>query len=392
MIIDGERILPTPEELLPVEADLLGPVGGQALLWTGRATTGLYWAYRTILVNAAPTLGQPEVILPAIACTVLADSACLAGFRPRFADIDPTTGLLNLESAQHLLTPNTLAIVFVHLFGQTADLSPLANWCGQHNLTLIEDAVHALGAKLPNKMSIGTTGDFIIYSFNPSKSLECGGGGLLIRSDESRLALEQTLSQSPQSPPLNAETLALLELSYRDLYRSSTTLGRLHHKQPVPAIFPLLTLAYQGLFLQPLSLPSDLPQLWPELPKRLGLRYQKAQSYADQLANGPWQLLNQWQNSGVCWRYSLLIDNADQLINFSEAVRQGGFHVSNLYWPLNQLFAPQDYCPAADQFARRIVNLWVDDNVSLDWVEACAASLWRFSDLARSDDRREELV
>jgi hypothetical protein len=46
-----------------------------------------------------------------------------------------------------------------------------------------------------------------------------------------------------------------------------------------------------------------------------------------------------------------------------------------LYWPVNTFFRPSDLCPNADQFARRIVNLWVDQSVDGRWVQRCAQSL-----------------
>jgi hypothetical protein len=65
------------------------------------------------------------------------------------------------------------------------------------------------------------------------------------------------------------------------------------------------------------------------------------------------------------------------LVDFSDAVRRDGFHVSNLYWPVNDFFRPSDHCPNADEFARRIINLWVDQTVDRQWVEKCARSLVR---------------
>jgi dTDP-4-amino-4,6-dideoxygalactose transaminase len=132
-----------------------------------------------------------------------------------------------------------------------------------------------------------------------------------------------------------------------------------------------------------MRLPSSLPGEWEGLSNSLQRRFQKAEFYAKKLANGPWQLLEGWQTSGVCWRFSLLIDHPEALVEFSEAVRRDGFHVSNLHWPLNQLFEPSDSCPQADWFARRILNLWVDDTVNLDWIEACCASLWDWSHLVK---------
>ena len=65
----------------------------------------------------------------------------------------------------------------------------------------------------------------------------------------------------------------------------------------------------------------------------------------------------------------------DKLVDFSEAVRRDGFHVSNLYWPVNDFFRPSDPCPNADHFARRVVNLWVDpDRRSAVGAEMCTKS------------------
>jgi len=114
---------------------------------------------------------------------------------------------------------------------------------------------------------------------------------------------------------------------------------------------------------------------WGELQNVLARRLLNAELYENLLAVGGWKTLSQWRQSGVCWRYSLLVDFPDQLVTFSDNVRRDGFHVSNLYWPVNQFFLPSDECPVAEVFARRIVNLWVDGSVDTEWVSRCAASL-----------------
>jgi dTDP-4-amino-4,6-dideoxygalactose transaminase len=121
--------------------------------------------------------------------------------------------------------------------------------------------------------------------------------------------------------------------------------------------------------------PEALADAWPHLQSALNHRSRNAAQYEDALANGPWHLLSAWQQSGVCWRYSLLVDFPEKLVAFSEAVRRDGFHASNLYWPVNEFFRPEDRCPVAEHFARRVVNLWVDESVDLDWVQRCSKSL-----------------
>ena len=123
--------------------------------------------------------------------------------------------------------------------------------------------------------------------------------------------------------------------------------------------------------------PEALAAAWPQLEQKSRHRYQNARQYDEVLAGGPWELIRQWQQSGVCWRYSLLVDFPEKLVDFSEAVRRDGFHVSNLYWPVNDFFRPGDRCPNASQFARGVVNLWVDGSVDETWVRKCAESVLR---------------
>jgi dTDP-4-amino-4,6-dideoxygalactose transaminase len=135
--------------------------------------------------------------------------------------------------------------------------------------------------------------------------------------------------------------------------------------------------AFQSLYLRRMKDPAALAAAWSGLQPAIEHRHRNARAYSDALAAGNWQLLDQWQQSGVCWRYSLLVNFPDRLVEFSEAVRRDGFHVSNLYWPVNDFFRPSDLCPNADMFARRIVNLWVDQSVDPQWVRKCADSLLR---------------
>jgi len=152
---------------------------------------------------------------------------------------------------------------------------------------------------------------------------------------------------------------------------------RLRALDEVSGAFLKLQPAFRQLYLRSLNNPAALANAWTQLPQVLQHRHQNAQEYDDALTHGPWRRISQWHDSGVCWRYSLLVDFPDRLVDFSEAVRQDGFHVSNLYWPVNDFFRPSDHCPNADDFARRIVNFWVDHSVDEKWVRRCAASLLR---------------
>lgn len=363
--------------LQPIGDELLRSTGGAAIEWFGRAAAALYRAYRIAREVAGAEAGAAEVILPSISCATPANAALLAGVTPRFADVDPATGMVTLESIQERWTPQTCAVVFIHLFGQTADLRGLAAWCRSKNLLLIEDLAQSLGARLPDGTAAGSVGDFSVYSFNPTKILECGGGALLIRSERLAAVSARLSAAHPIPEDIEEGRAKTLGLSYRNLHHSLVGLLRARAVDDVSSAFLKLQPAFYDLYLRRMKDPEALAAAWPQLEQNLRHRYQNARQYDEVLAGGPWELIRQWQQSGVCWRYSLLVDFPEKLVDFSEAVRRDGFHVSNLYWPVNDFFRPGDRCPNANQFARGVVNLWVDGSVDETWVRKCAESVLR---------------
>jgi dTDP-4-amino-4,6-dideoxygalactose transaminase len=365
----------THEILQPVEADLLRGTGGAAIEWYGRAATALYRAYNVARKSGGAKAQEAEVIMPSISCATPANAALLAGVTPRFADVDRNTGMPTLQSIQQRWTPQTCAVVFIHLFGQTADLRPLAEWCRSKNILLIEDLAQALGARLPDGSTAGAVGDLSVYSFNPTKILECGGGALMIRAQKLAQVCAELAESDPLPPPIDDGLARTLALSYRNLHHSLVGLLRTRAVDEVSSAFLKLQPAFRALYLRRMNDPAALVGAWAQLQHVLQHRYHNAQQYEEILAEGNWHRLSHWQQSGVCWRYSLLLNFPDKLVDFSEAVRRDGFHVSNLYWPVNDFFRPGDLCPNADQFARRIVNLWVDKSVDGQWVRKCAESL-----------------
>jgi dTDP-4-amino-4,6-dideoxygalactose transaminase len=369
----------TSEILQPVEADLLRESGGAAIEWYGRAATALYRAYCVARKSVGATAEEAEVILPSISCATPANTALLAGVTPRFADVDPNTGMPTLQSIQERWTPQTCAVVFIHLFGQTADLRPLAEWCRSKNILLIEDLAQALGGRLPNDAAAGSVGDMSVYSFNPTKILECGGGALLIRSPKLVAVSAEFAELDPLPPEIDESRSRALGLSYRNLHHSLVGLlrARAVDEVEVSRAFLKLQPAFRALYLHRMKDPAALVGAWAQLQQVLEHRFRNAQRYDEALAEGPWHRIGQWKQSGVCWRYSLLVNFPERLVDFSEAVRRDGFHVSNLYWPVNDFFRPSDPCPNATQFARRIVNLWVDQTVGEQWVGQCAESLFK---------------
>jgi dTDP-4-amino-4,6-dideoxygalactose transaminase len=167
-------------------------------------------------------------------------------------------------------------------------------------------------------------------------------------------------------------------------------LMRLRPDCRVADLFLRLRGEYDGLYLRPMRTADVLARGWEELHQRLESRYRNAEAYEQVLSGGPWSVLAGWRTSGVCWRFSLLVDFPEWVIPFCESVRYDGFHVSNLYWPVHDFFRPEDKSPNARAFARRVVNLWTDSTVTVDAAKKCATSLLTHAERFTRVSCREE--
>lgn len=137
-----------------------------------------------VLKSLEPQPGD-EVIVPAYTFFSIPACAVLAGFKPIFADVDPSTWNLDPEKVKQAITERSRAIIVSHLNGCPADLSELHQIAKQKNLVLIEDCAQAFGAKFGNKF-LGSFG-VGCFSFGEGKNLYAMGGGLITTQD-SRLA------------------------------------------------------------------------------------------------------------------------------------------------------------------------------------------------------------
>ncbi len=118
-----------------------------------------------------------EVIVPALTFWVVPEIVRVAGFTPVFADIDPVTFTLSPAAVERALTPNTRAVLPTHLYGLPCDMDPILDIARRHNLKVIEDCAHSLGAEYKGRM-VGTLGDASFFSFQAFKPLNTYGGGL----------------------------------------------------------------------------------------------------------------------------------------------------------------------------------------------------------------------
>jgi perosamine synthetase len=124
-----------------------------------------------------------EVIVPAMTFAASANCVVYQGGTPRFADVDGTTLLIDVESVEQLVSPRTRAIVAVDYAGQPCDYDGLKAIADRHGIALVADAAHSLGASYRGRR-VGTLADLSTFSFHPVKHLTTGEGGMITTDDD----------------------------------------------------------------------------------------------------------------------------------------------------------------------------------------------------------------
>lgn len=129
-----------------------------------------------------------EVIVPPYTFVATATAVLSVNAVPIFADIDGDTLNLDPDAVEAAITPRTKAIIPVHFAGQAADMDALLALARKHNLRVVEDAAHAHGARWKGR-GLGSLGDAGTFSFQASKNMTAGEGGLITAQDEQVAAM-----------------------------------------------------------------------------------------------------------------------------------------------------------------------------------------------------------
>lgn len=124
-----------------------------------------------------------EVITSPFSFTATSTAIKIAKGKLVFADIDENTFCITAETIQNRITPKTKAVVVVNLLGNAGDILAIKKLCDEKNIILIEDSAQALHTKKDGKF-LGTFGDIGIFSFQETKNIMTGEGGMAITNDE----------------------------------------------------------------------------------------------------------------------------------------------------------------------------------------------------------------
>ncbi|MFL0505708.1 UDP-4-amino-4,6-dideoxy-N-acetyl-beta-L-altrosamine transaminase [Ureibacillus sp. 179-F W5.1 NHS] len=131
---------------------------------------------------AGITVGD-EVITTPITFAASANCIRYVGGTVVFADIDEQTYNIDHKEIEKKITDNTKAIIPVHFTGQPVNLDAIHSIAEKHNLVVIEDAAHALGASYKGK-KVGSLSDMTMFSFHPVKHVTTGEGGIITTNNK----------------------------------------------------------------------------------------------------------------------------------------------------------------------------------------------------------------
>ena len=268
-----------------------------------------------------------EVITSPFTFFATGGSIARVGATPIFVDIDPVTMNLDSNLIQEAITPNTKAIMPVHIFGHPANMDRINAIAKKHNLAVIEDNAQSIGSKIGSKQ-IGAMGDIGCLSFYPTKNLSaCGDAGACLTNDDA-------LAQKITSLRLHGQ------------------IGTYQHK--------LIGGNFRIDALQAALLSIKLPHL----PEWNQARRRNAVMYNQRLADLPITLPVELEGyTHVYHQYTIRVDH-DKRDGLTTALKENGIGFGVFYpAPLHQqecfkyLNQDQGRLPLSEKAAKRVISL-----------------------------------
>jgi perosamine synthetase len=147
-------------------------------LLTSNGTTALHLIYLSLGFKE-----DDEIIIPGFAFLAAANIAIQMKLKPVFAEVDPQTWCLTASAIEKKITGKTKAIVAIHTYGNVCPMDEIMQLAKRHDLLVIEDCAEALFSKYNNQYC-GTFGHINCFSFQATKTITTGEGGLVVTDDE----------------------------------------------------------------------------------------------------------------------------------------------------------------------------------------------------------------
>lgn len=304
-----------------------------------------------------------EVITTPITFAASANCVLYCGGTPVFADIDPDTYNISPEELEKKITSRTKAIIPVHYTGQPCDMDAILEIAHKHNLLVVEDGAHALGAVYKGK-KIGSIADMTCFSFHPVKPVTTGEGGMIVTDNEElyrRLVLyrshgitrDKDMMQQYEEQLQQSSDPALQEAA--DMLRGDVI-------DPGGWYYQQLELGY-NYRITDISCALGASQM-DKLDRFLERRRQIAKKYDEAFADIP-QIKTPWQQEGCQsgWHLYMIQTMERSRREVFDGLRQAGIGVNVHYIPVyrHPYYQRNGYagvhCLNAEAFYERAISL-----------------------------------
>lgn len=304
-----------------------------------------------------------EVITTPITFAASANCVLYCGGTPVFADIDPDTYNISPEELEKKITSRTKAIIPVHYTGQPCDMDAILEIAHKHNLLVVEDGAHALGAAYKGK-KIGSIADMTCFSFHPVKPVTTGEGGMIVTDNEElyrRLVLYRSHGITRDKDMMQQYEEQLQQSSDPALQEAADML-RGDVMDPGGWYYQQLELGY-NYRITDISCALGASQM-DKLDRFLERRRQIAKKYDEAFADIP-QIKTPWQQEGCQsgWHLYMIQTMERSRREVFDGLRQAGIGVNVHYIPVyrHPYYQRNGYagvhCLNAEAFYERAISL-----------------------------------
>ena len=330
------------------EEDFRNYVGAPFAVPLSSATAGLH-----LTLLALQILPGDEIITTPMTFASTVSMIVLCGGTPVLSDIEPGTLNLDMTLLRKKISPRTRAVIPVHFAGQVCDMDPLFALAKEFNLTIIEDAAHAVGTEYKGRR-VGSLDTISIFSFHPNKNITTGEGGMVCTADE-------TL----------AEEVSLLKFHgmSREAWKRFAASGTPNYDILLPGF------KYNMMDIQAAIGIHQLPKLDDFIARRTELALFYNREFADVAeiitpAMAPYVQRHAWHLYTPLVRIEALSIDRDQFMAELKKENIGsGLHYKAIHhhsWYREHLTIPEGSLPNADYASDRILSLPLFPKMTLD--------------------------
>lgn len=314
-----------------------------------------------------------EVIVQAFTCVAVPNCVLWAGATPVYADIDATYNI-DPKDVEKKITNHTKAIIIQHTFGIPAQIKKLCDIAKKHNLYVIEDCAHGLGATYNNK-PVGLFGDAAFFSFGRDKSLSSVWGGVAIMHTPTKQQ-KDALNDFHAAAPMPSAFWIIQQLFHPIAFAIILPVYTMGIGKAILVGLQKLNLLSYPVYPQEKygERPKDFPGKYPNALAslvRIQLRkldvYTKnrtsvAEQYMHNLPSSLFRIPLTIVSGAAYLRYPVLVDDPARIIKYAKTrgILLGNWY-HNVIDPTGVVFANIGYikgsCPQSESAARFIVNL-----------------------------------